>query len=50
VFGKVEDLGEAGIFIPAQRRVDAVIADDPGFPGIVADGAQGGLAQLARPQ
>ena len=47
VLGDVEELGEAGIFVAAQRRVDHVIGDDARLLGFVADAGERPLAQGA---
>jgi hypothetical protein len=44
----VEDLGEAGIFIAAQRRIDDVIADDARLIVAISDAAQCALGQVTR--
>ena len=47
MLGDVEDLGETGIFIAAQRGVDDVIDDNAGLLGVIADAAQRALAERA---
>jgi hypothetical protein len=47
MLGDVEELGEAGIFVAAQRRVDDMVGDDARFLGVVADAAHRLLAQCA---
>ena len=48
VVGDVQDLGEAGILVAAQRRVDHMVGDDARILGVVADAAQRALAERAR--
>src|SRR5204862_8069904 len=47
VLGDIEDLGEPGILIPAQRSIDHMVGDDASLLGIVADAAQRPLAEGA---
>ena len=47
MLGDVEDLGEPGILIPAQRGIDHMVGDDASLFGIVADAAQRPVAEGA---
>ena len=46
--GDVEDLGQARIFIAAQRRIDDVVGDDARLIVAIADAAQRAFRQIAR--
>ena len=48
VLGDVEELREPRILVAAQRRVDYVVGNDPGFLRVVADPAQRAFGMLAR--
>jgi len=47
IVGDVEQLGQPGILVAAQGRVDRVVGEDAGLLGVVPDPTHGALGQLA---